>query len=46
MPKISWTEISTNEEVWKRIGDEKSILGHVLRHDGMLLTYLERTMGK
>jgi len=58
MMKIRWTEIITNEEVRKRNGDEKSILrtiqhrkhnwlGHVLRHDGMLLTILEgRSMGK
>jgi len=58
MLKISWTEKITNEEVWKRIGEEKSILttiqqrkhnwlGHVLRHDSKLLTILEgRTMGK
>jgi len=55
MLKISWTEKITNEEVQKRIGEEKSILrkmqqrqwlGHVIRHDGMLLTILEgRTMG-
>jgi len=58
MLKISWTEKITNEEVRKRIREEKSILrtvqqrkpnrlGKVLRHDGMLLTILEgRTMGK
>jgi len=26
MLKISWTEKITNEEIWKRIGEEKSIL--------------------
>jgi len=26
MLKISWTKKITNEEVWKRIGEEKSIL--------------------
>jgi len=58
MLKISWTKKITNEEVRKRIGAEKIHLknntaketywlGHVLRHDGILLTILEgRTMGK
>jgi len=58
MLKISRTEKITNEEVRKRTDEEKSILrtiqqrkpnwlGHVSRHDGMLLTMLEgRTMGK
>jgi len=58
MLKISWTEKITNEEVRKRIGEEISILrtiqqrkhnrlGHVLRHNGVLLTIMEgRTMGK
>jgi len=53
---VSWTEKITNEEV-SRKGEDKSILrtiqqrkynwlGHVLRHDRMLLTILEgRTMG-
>jgi len=58
MLKISWTLKFTNEEVRKRIDEEKSILrtiqkrkhkwlGHVLRHDGILPRILEvKKVGK
>ena len=52
MRKIKWIEKVTNEEVLKRIMEVIEMrkhrwLGHVLNHEGMLLTVLEgRTRGR
>jgi hypothetical protein len=55
MLKISWTEKISNDEVLKRVGEQRNILniisrrkhswiGHILRHDGLLKTILEGRM--
>jgi len=52
MEKISWFEKITNEEVLRRVNEEKQILNsiwqkkhrwidHVLRHDGLLHEIIE-----
>jgi len=58
MLKISWTEKVTNEEVLVRANEVRSILkmiwcrkhrwlGHVLRHDNLLLDIIEgKLLGK
>ena len=55
MEKISWTEKITNEEVLKRVGEERQLIkmirnrkknwiGHVLRGDGLLREVMEGRM--
>jgi hypothetical protein len=55
MMKISWTEKVSNKEVLERVDEERVLLqmidrrkrrwlGHILRHDGLLLTTLEGRM--
>lgn len=52
MQKISWTDRITNEEVLEKVSERKSmwksiqkrrneLIGHILRHDGLLLLILE-----
>jgi len=53
--KISWLGTVTNEEILRRVNEERQILnsiwqrkhrwiGHVLRHDGLLLEIIEGRM--
>ena len=53
--KISWLDTVTNEEILRRVNEERQILnsiwqrkhrwiGHVLRHDGLLLEIIEGRM--
>ena len=54
MEKISWTEKITNEEVLKRVGEERQVvklisrkknwIGHVLQDDGLLKQVLKGRM--
>ena len=55
MMKVSWTEHKTNEEVLQMVDTEREMmdtlrsrqkrwLGHILRHDSLLRTTLERRM--
>jgi hypothetical protein len=52
MMKVKWTERITNEEVLRRVGEERNIMntlkrrigrliGHILRHMGQIKTVLE-----
>uniref|UniRef100_A0A2S2P7C6 Uncharacterized protein n=1 Tax=Schizaphis graminum TaxID=13262 RepID=A0A2S2P7C6_SCHGA len=52
MQKINWADRITNEEVLEKVSERKSmwksiqkrrneLIGHILRHDGLLLLILE-----
>jgi len=55
MEKISWLDKVTNEEVLRRVNEDRQIvnsiwqrkhrwIGHVLRHDGLLYEIIEGRM--